>query len=113
MGRTFAQSASSSSATTMGSEVITPWPISAMGAAMVTLLSVPIVTQPPMVLAVSEAMTPSGRAVIRPLKENAKVSPAAPPMKSRREREVVSLASSVVMAQASLAARWMARTIRG
>ena len=35
----------------MGSDVSTPWPISAIGAAMVMVLSVPIVTQPPMVLA--------------------------------------------------------------
>ena len=110
---TFAQSASSSSATIMGSEVITPWPISAMGAAMVTVLSVPIVTQPPMVLAASEATTPSGRAVMRPLKAKVKVSPAAPPRKSRRESAAASLGIKVVMAQASRAARWMARTMRG
>ena len=45
--RTLRQSASSSSASSIGTEVMEPWPISDAGETMVIRLSVPMVTQAP------------------------------------------------------------------
>src|SRR5690606_2750849 len=88
-GLTFDQSASSSSATIIGSAVSTPCPISAIGAAMVTVLSAAIVTQPPIALSATPAADAkaSGRPLSNPPKAKAKVSPAPPATKPRRVGE--------------------------
>src|SRR5690606_15088538 len=61
-------------------------PISAIGAAMITLSSGVIVTQPPMVFSAPEAKA-SGRPERSPLKAKANVRPAPPATKPRRESE--------------------------
>ena len=95
-----------------GSEVSDPCPISAAGDMIATVSSVAIVTHGLIVLLVLSG--PSTAALATSEMAKAKVAPAAPTMSSRREG-AASVERSMwrVMAQASFAARSMARTMRG
>ena len=82
-----------------------PWPISAAGDMMATVSSVEIVTQ-----GLSATSLRAAEPARRP-DVTVKVNPAAPIIRARRLTSVFWIA--MVMAQASCAARWMARTMRG
>jgi hypothetical protein len=112
--RTFDQSASSSSARISGSEVSEPCPISAAGDMIATTSSVAIVTHG--LIFVPDTSDPTAAAAAAPMSPRAmaKENPAAPTMNWRRDgAQSVERSKWIVMAQASFAARSMARTMRG
>src|SRR6185369_7279046 len=91
--RTFDQSASSSSARISGSDVSEPWPISAAGDMIATVLSAAIVTHGPNVFSVAVWLVAEGGTRLMP-----NVKPAAPTMNPRRVMSV--LRTMLVMASA-------------
>jgi hypothetical protein len=110
--RTFDQSASSSSARMSGSEVSDPCPISTEGDWMKIVPSIAMLTQGlkagafPADAASAALAGSMVRAPAHPASATPNVRPAAPTMNSRR------VSSGVTMAQPSLTARSIARTIR-